>query len=247
MAMTEDKASKKDNSSQFTDAQTEKLRKFTQSRLLSQAPPPITPLSTLSLTSTSKKVLPATVSGPEKQKPNSSTLWTISADDLMAKWGVDESIIEQLILEHGFPVYDSIFRESFNIGTPKDWLKYRVQEGPFNRFKFRPCDVEQMEEQKPDFLNSKTEQIGYSSTKKNGKTKEPLDMDAYIEKRRTEGIKDEIIAVELHDEKGNFKLSYLETARELGFDKNLNATQIDAIKHRGMRACNKGKALLQKQ
>ena len=69
----------------------------------------------------------------------------------------------------------------------------------------------------------------------------------YIKKRREEGAEIEIIAFELHDETGNFKLSYLETARELGFDKNLQANQIDAIKQRSRRACEKGKALLQKQ
>ena len=69
----------------------------------------------------------------------------------------------------------------------------------------------------------------------------------YIMRRREEGVNVEIIAFELHDETGNFKLSYLQTARELGFDKDLHANQIDAIKQRGRRACEKGKALLQKQ
>jgi hypothetical protein len=69
----------------------------------------------------------------------------------------------------------------------------------------------------------------------------------YIMRRREEGVNVEIIAFELHDETGNFKLSYLETARKLGFDKDLHANQIDAIKQRGRRACDKGKALLQKQ
>jgi hypothetical protein len=69
----------------------------------------------------------------------------------------------------------------------------------------------------------------------------------YIMRRREEGVNVGIIAFELHDESGNFKLSYLETARALGFDKDLHASQIDAIKQRGRRACEKGKALLQKQ
>lgn len=69
----------------------------------------------------------------------------------------------------------------------------------------------------------------------------------YIMRRREEGVNVEIIAFELHDETGNFKLSYLQTARELGFDKDLHANQIDAIKQRGRRACEKGKAILQKQ
>lgn len=69
----------------------------------------------------------------------------------------------------------------------------------------------------------------------------------YIMRRREEGANVEIIAFELHDETGKFKLSYLETARALGFDKDLHANQIDAIKQRGRRACEKGKVLLQKQ
>jgi hypothetical protein len=42
--MTEDKKEKKDNFKEFTDTQKEELRKITQARRISKAPPPITPV-----------------------------------------------------------------------------------------------------------------------------------------------------------------------------------------------------------
>ena len=45
--MTEDKKKKEDNLNQLTDAQKEELRKITQARRISKAPPPITPVGGL--------------------------------------------------------------------------------------------------------------------------------------------------------------------------------------------------------
>jgi hypothetical protein len=69
----------------------------------------------------------------------------------------------------------------------------------------------------------------------------------YIQRRRTEGIKDEVIAFELHDTDGQFKLSHLNVAKALGLDEGLNEKQYDAIKQRGKRAWDKGKALFKKK
>lgn len=69
----------------------------------------------------------------------------------------------------------------------------------------------------------------------------------YVQRRRTEGAKDEVIAFELHDTDGKFNLSHLAVAKALGLDKELNEKQYSAIKQRGKRAYNKGKALLNKK
>ncbi|MFA5181072.1 MAG: hypothetical protein WC405_07100 [Syntrophales bacterium] len=72
----------------------------------------------------------------------------------------------------------------------------------------------------------------------------PLSVVDYITRRRSEDTKDEMIAYELHDEKGSFQLTYVEVAHELGLDKGLNKDQHAARKQRGKRACDKGKDML---
>jgi len=74
----------------------------------------------------------------------------------------------------------------------------------------------------------------------------PLDVDAYIKKRRAEGIHDDALAFELYDKQGNYKLSYLKIARSLGLNNNLQSGQVDAMKQRARRACGKGKKLSKK-
>jgi hypothetical protein len=69
----------------------------------------------------------------------------------------------------------------------------------------------------------------------------------YIGQQRLAGVFNEIIAFELHNPKGSFRLTYKEVAIALGLDKGLNADQHDAIKKQGQRACDKGKALLHKK
>jgi hypothetical protein len=69
----------------------------------------------------------------------------------------------------------------------------------------------------------------------------------YIKLQRLEGVSDDIIAFELHNPKGSFKLTHKKVAIALGLDKELNADQHDAIKKQGQRACDKGKALLHKK
>jgi len=68
----------------------------------------------------------------------------------------------------------------------------------------------------------------------------------YIQRRRREKTPEEIIAFELKDKKGSFKQSYLEIARNLGLNKDLQPNQIDALKQRARRACIKGKSMLAK-
>jgi hypothetical protein len=72
-----------------------------------------------------------------------------------------------------------------------------------------------------------------------------LSADDYIQQRRTEGAKNEMIAFELYDKKGHFKLTYIKIARKLGLDKDLHENQFDALKQRGKRTCDKGKAMLE--
>lgn len=75
----------------------------------------------------------------------------------------------------------------------------------------------------------------------------PPNVTEYISQRRREGVKEEVLAVELHDSKGHFKLSYADVARELNLTEGLNKDQHDAIKQRGKRICDKGKTIMQKQ
>jgi hypothetical protein len=76
------------------------------------------------------------------------------------------------------------------------------------------------------------------------KINQVLSVPDYIKQRKTEGAKKEMIAAELYDKKGNFKLTYIKIARELGLDKDIQPNQYDALKHRGKRACDKGKTML---
>ena len=73
----------------------------------------------------------------------------------------------------------------------------------------------------------------------------PLDAVTYIEQRRGEGIHQDIIAAELHDNGFPYKLSYSKIARLLGLGHDLNEGQFDALKQRGRRACEKGRAMTQ--
>jgi hypothetical protein len=66
----------------------------------------------------------------------------------------------------------------------------------------------------------------------------------YITRQHSSGVKDELIAYELHDQG---TLTYLQVARMFDLGTGLNVDQIDALKQRGSRFCKKGKALLQKQ
>lgn len=66
----------------------------------------------------------------------------------------------------------------------------------------------------------------------------------YVRRLRAEGKKDEIIALELHNPGGKFKLTYYKLVLALELDEGLNKTQHDAIKQRGKRMCEKGKNLL---
>lgn len=70
------------------------------------------------------------------------------------------------------------------------------------------------------------------------------DLEHYIQRRRSEGEQDEIIAVELHDKKNHHKLTYIEIARKFGLDKDLQMNQFDALKKRGQRFCDDGKKIL---
>ena len=70
--------------------------------------------------------------------------------------------------------------------------------------------------------------------------------DDHIKKRKAEGAKVEVIAVELYDKKGSFKLTDLVICRKLDLGKNLNQNQIKTMKQRGRRARKKGEAMLAK-
>lgn len=85
-------------------------------------------------------------------KSGSGCLWTITGDELLIRLGVDVDIISQLVLDYGLPVFDQITREIVDIKTHKTFFgdsyfnKY-LQEGPFDRFLFRPIDIKTFEKQ----------------------------------------------------------------------------------------------------
>ena len=67
----------------------------------------------------------------------------------------------------------------------------------------------------------------------------------YVKRRRNEGVRDEIIACELHNQQGNFKLTYIQLVHELSQDGDLNEKQFQARKKRGERLCQRGRKILQ--
>lgn len=71
------------------------------------------------------------------------------------------------------------------------------------------------------------------------------DVSDYVKSRSAKGAHQDIIAYELHDPKGEFKLTYAQVARELGLGKDIQENQFDARKKRGERACKRGKKILQ--
>jgi hypothetical protein len=66
----------------------------------------------------------------------------------------------------------------------------------------------------------------------------------YIQKRRAEGVHDAIIAYELRDKDGPFKLTYLNMARVMGLANSYQSGQIDAIKKCGQRLYKKGEKMV---
>ena len=74
---------------------------------------------------------------------------------------------------------------------------------------------------------------------------ETLEVSDYIKGRRKEGVDDDIIAYELHNPKGTYRLTYLEVTRALGKNENSNESQVLALKKRGERACKQGEKKLQ--
>jgi hypothetical protein len=75
-------------------------------------------------------------------------------------------------------------------------------------------------------------------------TPQKVDVNDYIKGQRDINIQEKIIAWELHNPGGAFRLTHLAVARALGLGNDLNEKQIDALKQRGKRACDKGKVML---
>ena len=66
----------------------------------------------------------------------------------------------------------------------------------------------------------------------------------FIKQQRNEGVDINIIAYKLKDPKGPYRLTHANIARKLGLCEDLNKDQLDAMKKRGRRACDKGRDLL---
>jgi len=121
-------------------------------RKVTGCPEPINPVKATWRSIIPKKAAPEPIGKPL----SASDFWTITGDKLVQHWGVDASIIEQFILEHGLPVRDSInsavidveaYKTSYRRDLEKIQFKIYLKEGPFNRFQFRPCDIEAFEKQ----------------------------------------------------------------------------------------------------
>jgi hypothetical protein len=115
---------------------------------VSQAPEPITPPRGAGATTLMD------FNAPVQTKPTDAItipdkdteLFTITGDQFIGEGGAPQDIIEQYMLDHGLPVWDSITYKIFNINNDKYgyWkgeLSSCLQEGPFNRFIFRQSDV----------------------------------------------------------------------------------------------------------
>lgn len=65
----------------------------------------------------------------------------------------------------------------------------------------------------------------------------------YIKKRQAEKISDNIIAWELNNPSGPFRMTHLQVARAFKLGEGLNESQIETLKKRGERFCKQGKGL----
>jgi hypothetical protein len=117
-------------------------------------------------------------------------------------------------------------------------LERQLNERLARRDEFEKEIARETEEQ-PIVANSLTKEVAPEAT--------PQTVENYIDARRAGGIHDHIIAFELYNKQGNFRLTNLEIARSLGLSKGLNETQFKALKQRAQRARMKGKRLLQEQ
>lgn len=183
--------------------------------------------------------------------PSSSDFWTITGDELLKRWGVESFIITQFILDYGLPVRDSITLQTFNIESDKkitgnDFLEAYLREGPFNRFLFRHSDIGTYEMHYMSVIEELKQRSAHIIEDGHGQNvdkKQPSVPD-YIQQRRTDGATNEVIAFELYDRNGNFKLSYAQIARALGLAADLKKNQHEALKQRGKRLSDKGEAIL---
>jgi len=228
-------------------------KKSSQPKKVAEAPPSIRPFQ-----STSPITIWVKNSGETlvlKPPSSSSDFWTITGDELRQRWGVESSIITQFILDYGLPVYDSITLRTFNIEshteiTGNDFLETYLREGPFNRFLFRQSDIDAYGRHYVSVIEELKERSGHINNEDGygqDVEKKPPSVPDYIERRRTDGEIDEVIAVELYDRKGNFKLSYAQIVSALGLATGLQKNQHAALKQRGRRLCEKGEAILKKR
>jgi len=74
-----------------------------------------------------------------------------------------------------------------------------------------------------------------------------LNVSDYITKCKAEGVCINLIAFQLYDDSYDYKLTHLEIARTLGLDCDLNKEQVRAIKQRGKRAVDRGRAISEKK
>jgi len=123
-----------------------------------------------------KKEKPESLKTKPQKQITASDFWTITGNELAAIWNVPDAIIEQFILEHGLPVKDSKTGEIFNVESHKTpfgntWFEIYFKEGPFNRFLFRPSDVDrykmQYENAIDELKKENATKIGLQPEKKN--------------------------------------------------------------------------------
>jgi len=226
-------------------------KKSIQPRKVTKAPPPIRPLhsgtSTIIITNKNETMV-------IQESLSPSDFWPITGEELLRRWGINADIITQFVLDYGLPVRDSITLEIFNIESHKTcfenaFFKTYLREGPFNRFLFRSCNIDTFEKQYKSVIEELKKRSAHIIDNGYGRDvdkKQPSVPD-YIQQRRTDGEKDEVIAIELHDRNGDFKLSYLNIARAFGLEVGLHKDQHEALKQRGKRLCEKGEAVLKKR
>jgi hypothetical protein len=228
---------------------TDKKKSF-HPKKITKAPPPIGPLKGTGTIIWVNKNETHVI--PESLSP--SDFWTITGDELLRRWGVEAFIVTQFVLDYGMPVRDSITLQIFNIESHKTdsgnaFLETYLREGPINRFLFRPRDIDAFEMRYKSAIEELKKRSAPIIDNEHGRDvdkKQPSVPD-YIQQRRTDGEKDEVIAIELHDKNGDFKLSYLNIARAFGLEVGLHKDQHEALKQRGKRLCEKGEAVLKKR
>jgi len=181
----------------------------------------------------------------EVRKESASLGWTGSFEGLPSR---EEIKVKRFIgyksgsddyKKQGDEYYDNILRLN-DLRDRIEFLKQRIESRGFSWEKYELPENEEEALAVINLLMDAYYEIDIKLDEDEGKV--VPDVEKIIADQRAAGIPEEVIAVELYDKK---KLSLLKIARQLGLAKDLNNSQIDAMKKRAQRAVDKGRKILE--